>query len=289
MLNNPEEIRAYVEAGLEKFVKAVVEHKPQAGELRSQKDYDNIRIMVKCCVEKWIEASEDHIPVEIQDAVFNIGLVGHYCTDGLFRVVENYYASFIDSQAVGVKPKLLSLLLTMRRNILDRIMEEKTNPTAKALLNPNDIHLKNEVIPELYWLAGEPLTFGAQANRGDKLSWLGVAFNHAYYQPMKKRRLHYTPQAICEALNEDLSNGTNAIIPFGEYSKWFGHWFAEKHKETQIEGEARFTTEFVELVELGDSNNPDYRYSIKEGALLMMLVEMGILKVPNNSPYLQKT
>ncbi|MDX8430760.1 MAG: hypothetical protein SNF33_03005 [Candidatus Algichlamydia australiensis] len=286
--NSPKAIREYLGKGFEKFVNAAVNHKLQAGELRTQKDYDNLRIMIKCCVEKWLESSKENVPVEIQDALFNIGLVGHYCVDGLFRVVESYYASFVDSKAIGIDAKLSHLLRTMRRNVLDGVLTEKTKPAARALLNPDDIHLRNEIISEFYWLAGEPLTFGAQAFSGNKISWFSAIFYHTFYHPLEKRRQRYTPKTICEAINEDLHNGQNATIPFDEYTKWFGRWLAEKHKISQTEGENRFYSEFVVEKELGDPENPDYRYSIKESALLMMLVELGILKVPEDSPYLKK-
>ncbi|MDX8430759.1 MAG: hypothetical protein SNF33_03000 [Candidatus Algichlamydia australiensis] len=301
--NTPESIRAYAKDGIRLFIRGVIWQKPIAGKMRSQMDYDRVRIMTKCLVEKFQNSKDPKQKPYIDRALFTLGLLGHYCSAGYFRVLEPLYSSFVESKSTDRKTKILNLLRNTRHNILDGNFLQKTNPLQASVEDPNDIDYRNQTLLEDYWLANEPPTFGAQAEYGNNLSWISVGVRYLQFKPLENRRKLYTPQTICEAINEDLANErivkkeeTEEIqrsqVPMDDYLEWFVMWLMIRKNYKNRDDAVKFFNDNIKIEEEIAPNNEgedwQYRYTIKENYLRLMLVELGILKVPEDSPYLKK-
>ncbi len=280
-----EDITNYLKTGLEKFANTIIYRAPQAGEMESTKDYTDYRIMIKCCVEKWLEMSEQgNVPSDVQDAIVNLGLIGHYCNAGVTDVVDACFTTYVDMKNQNIERRVLTLLQDARRRTIDSFFDNTLFQEIGNYANVQDRHLRNMQLGAIYWVFGEPLPRSFQADKGSSVSWKEIYSKlqslQSHPQTFEILKQRHSIDYILDTLRDDHHNDENSQITYEMYENWFSNWYA-RHKDVSFEeGQEIFREEAL------DNNS-----HIKTEYFRVLLVELGILRNRSEDPdpILQKT
>ena len=279
------DITNYLKIGLEKFANTIIYRAPQAGEMESTKDYTDYRIMIKCCVEKWLELSkQDNVPHDVEDAIVNLGLIGHYCNAGVTDVVDSYFTTYVDMKNQSIERRVLNLLQTARQRTIDSFFDNTLFQRIGAFANVQDRHLRNMHLGVIYWLFGEPLPRSFQADKGNTVSWQEIGSKlrilQSHPQTIEILKQRHSIDFIVNTLRDDHHNKENSQITYKMYENWFSDWYARHNGVSLEKGKETFREEVL-----------DETYHIKTEYFRVLLVELGILRNRSKDPdpLLQKT
>lgn len=278
--NTAEGIEGYIKEGLKNFADRITKRRILQGEPTSEEHYQTLSRMAKHIAAALDRCDE----MTRHDTIAALGLAGHYCGSGYFREIQARYQSLVDFESETLKGKVHAAM----RNLRDRIFENLIDQFGQGIdskgkpLDVEDIHVTNQLASILAPDFGLTLDYGASADHGanddplSELVFLGIrTFLNRYLPDFWKPDSKYTVEEICKWFNDQLQSG--GTIPYKEVENWFVDWLKDKKNLTHDKARNFFGANVL-IDEYDDALDVAY-IEIKQGYLLAMLVEMGVLKL----------
>jgi hypothetical protein len=314
-------LKQYVSEGIEKFTSRIVNREIKEGEPTSAGDYDKLRIMAKAIVQA-LEKEEEMIK---HDTLIALALAGHYCGTGFFREVEGLYQVFVDFNSATLQGSILACLRHFRdikfQSVIS-LIQKSSDKRAFNQVQYNDVHNYNKILWIFARNWGLSYTHGAKIDHGlnESLTYqLGMAcfrkivamirksksqkadiidllgsinekskisdwavflavFLYDLLEKIAEEAMGNNIKSICECIIEDLNN-KKPIILYTKLREWYIAWLQERKNINKEEATEFFQENIIIILDNGG-------YEIERSYLLLMLVELGILQVPADSPLL---
>ena len=286
-----EGVQAYIEEGLILFAKRIEDKQILEGEL-SATGYQNVQQMGRGIVHVLQQMSQDmtenHLLIE--DVLVIFGLTGHYCGSGFSRAVEELYESYVAPTDVTLQEKIHNCLRALRgrrfecyyqmlRQIIPTIdtqdihhVHRRTNligrdlglPHAHGASSGNDSSEGSALLDAFFWIAKKVAVYiGAMRDTG-----LPFILEYSLQSPL------YSDEVIMAELTDAFNDGR---LPYQEIESWFVNWLMERHRMSKDVSTNIFREEILSY---------ETRTEVNDVYLKAMLVEMGIFKLPEDSPVL---
>lgn len=292
-----EDLKKYIDEGLNKFVNRIVHRQITEGEPTSFEHYRTLLVMAKSIAV----ALQKQDPLIQHDTLIALGLAGHYCGSGFFREVEGRYQVMVDFNSKTLQGKFLAGLRMYRDTIFQNwlLFFQKMGETRGKRWDVDDVHVYNQSIVILGKHFGLSSFHGALADHGIQDSILNKFFRDVMDRLIEKKlgiapyklmqsivSSNYNVENICLWLETDLNKQTGSIVPFKMLKDWYVDWLSDRLSKSRKDAETYFAQQILKDKEYNIDGVTIQGITIERSYLLLLLIELGIFKVPVDSTLL---